>query len=102
MRQASILIASFLLLFTVSLAVGQETQKATETTAQTEQPKNEVELKLDEYKKQGETVMGTCLVDCERAQPKAASNQAARWSYRSRFIRRLREWRTLKELSKSA
>jgi len=46
-------------------ARNQDPKPSPPPTSETEQPKNEVELKLEEAKKHGETVLGVCLEDCE-------------------------------------
>jgi len=63
------LIAFCLLSATASYAVAQEnndsSQKpASSSSTETERPKSEVELMLEDAKKRGEPIMGTCLERC--------------------------------------
>ena len=59
MRKLSLM--AFLLISLMSVNVFAQEQPP----AQTEQPKNAVDLALEEAKERGETVLGSCLVDCE-------------------------------------
>ena len=54
------LIASLLICLTSVNAFAQD-----KTTTGTEQPKNAVDKLLEEAKERGETILGTCLVDCD-------------------------------------
>ena len=65
-----ILLTLIFTLLTFSLVVAQETkppdQKAdTPTTAETEKPKNEVQLMLEDIKKRGDIVLGVCTENCD-------------------------------------
>ena len=67
MKQLGIsLITIFLFWSTASLANAQDTQKPTPQSPATEmeRPKNAVELMLEDAKKRGELIMGTCLENC--------------------------------------
>jgi len=55
------LIASLLICLTGVNAFAQDKT----TVTGTEQPKNAIDRMLDEAKERGETILGTCLVDCE-------------------------------------
>ena len=55
------LIASLLICFTGVNAFAQDKT----TTVGTEQPKNAVDQMLEDAKERGETILGTCLVDCD-------------------------------------
>jgi TonB family protein len=59
------LMASLLICLTSVNSFAQETSPAQKPATETEQPKNAVDRALEEAKERGETVMGTCLVDCE-------------------------------------
>ena len=64
-----LLLASLLICLMSVNVFAQETQPAQKTTTETEQPKNAVQQMLDDAKKRGEVIMGTCLVeDCGDAQ----------------------------------
>jgi len=56
-------IASLLICLTSVNVFAQD--KTTVTVAGTEQPKNAVDKMLEEAKERGETILGTCLVDCD-------------------------------------
>ncbi len=80
MRQNAISLVVLCLIWLAALhAVAQDnkgsSQKTTTATAttETEQPKSEVELMLEDAKKRGEPIMGTCLEKCgENPNSKAA------------------------------
>ena len=59
-------------LLTFSPVVAQETKpqeqkSATPSTTETEKPKNEVELMLEDIKKRGDIVLGVCIENCDSA-----------------------------------
>ncbi len=60
------LMASLLICLTSVNVFAQETTPAQKPANETEQPKNAVDRALDEAKEKGETVLGTCLMDCRR------------------------------------
>jgi len=69
MRKGTILLSG-LLVWSIGLQVyAQESTQSSKTTppatSDTERPKNEVDRQLEEAKKRGETVLTTCLEDCE-------------------------------------
>ena len=61
------LLASFLICLTSVNVFAQETPTDQKPETETERPKNAVDRALDEAKEKGETVIGTCVVDCEGA-----------------------------------
>lgn len=67
MKQLGIFLITFFLLGSAApLANAQDTQKTTPQSPATEmeRPKNAVELMLEDAKKRGELIMGTCLEKC--------------------------------------
>jgi len=58
-------IASLLICLTSVNAIAQEKLTTQTTATATEQPKNAVDQALAEAKHRGETIIGSCLVDCE-------------------------------------
>jgi len=68
--QKVILLASLLICLTSVNVFAQEKT----TTTGTEQPKNAVDKMLDEAKERGETILSTCLVDCDGAVPEGVES----------------------------
>jgi TonB family protein len=64
MRKVFLLASLLIGLLSVN-GFAQEKTSPQKTTTETEQPRNAVERAMDEAKERGETVLGTCLVDCE-------------------------------------
>ncbi|HSE18896.1 MAG TPA: TonB family protein [Pyrinomonadaceae bacterium] len=60
MRKVFLLASLLICLTSVNVFAQEKT-----TTTGTEQPKNAVDQMLDEAKERGETILGSCLVDCE-------------------------------------
>jgi len=58
------LMTFLLICFTSVNAFAQEPPATQRPATETEQPKNAVDRALDEAKEHGETIMGTCLMDC--------------------------------------
>ena len=58
-------LASLLICLTSVNVFAQETPPAEKPATETEKPKNAVDKALDEAKEKGDTVIGSCLVDCE-------------------------------------
>ena len=63
------LLASLLICLTSVNVFAQEKTPAQKPATETERPKNAVERAMDEAKERGETIFGTCLVDCEGVAP---------------------------------
>ena len=61
------LMASLLICLTSVNVFAQETPAAEKPATENEHPKNAVDRAVEEAKERGETVMGTCLVECEGA-----------------------------------
>lgn len=59
------LMASLLICLTSVNVFAQDTPPAQKPATETERPKNAVDKALDEAKEKGDTVIGSCLVDCE-------------------------------------
>ena len=59
------LMASLLICLTSVNVFAQETPATQKPATETELPKNAVDRAMEEAKERGETVMGTCLVECE-------------------------------------
>lgn len=57
-------IASLLICLTGVNVFAQETPPAEKPATEPEKPKNAVDKALDEAKEKGDTIIGTCLVDC--------------------------------------
>jgi TonB family protein len=64
MRKVFLLASLLIGLLSVN-GFAQEKTSPQKTTTETEQPRNAVERAMDEAKERGETILGTCLVDCE-------------------------------------
>jgi TonB family protein len=64
MRKVFLLASLLIGLLSVN-GFAQEKTPPQKTTTETEQPRNAVERAMDEAKERGETILGTCLVDCE-------------------------------------
>ena len=58
------LFASLLICLTSVNVFAQETPPAEKPATETERPKNAVDKALEEAKEKGDTIIGTCLVDC--------------------------------------
>ena len=64
MRKVFLLASLLMCLMSVNV-FAQEKTPVQKPTTETEQPKNAVERAMDEAKERGETILGTCLVDCD-------------------------------------
>ena len=64
MRNTFLLMSLLISLISVNVFAQQTSTSRKTVITITEQPKNAVERAVDEAKERGETVMGTCLVDC--------------------------------------
>jgi TonB family protein len=64
MRKVFLLASLLIGLLSVN-GFAQEKTSPQKTTTETGQPRNAVERAMDEAKERGETILGTCLVDCE-------------------------------------
>ena len=59
MRKLFLLMSLLICLMSVNVFAQEK------TTTETEQPKNAVDLALEQAKERGETILGSCLVNCE-------------------------------------
>ena len=69
MIKSTILFTAILIVSIASQVFAQESKQdpkpATPATSESERPKNEVDLQIEEANKRGETVLGMCLQDCD-------------------------------------
>ena len=69
MAKSTIVLSAILIASIASQVFAQESKQdpkpATPAAGETERPKNEVDHKLEEAKKRGETVLAACIEDCD-------------------------------------
>jgi outer membrane biosynthesis protein TonB len=67
MRQVSILLTALCLVWLAAFQTIAQEKKASSPPAasESEQPKNEVDLMLEDAKKRGEPILGVCVQDCD-------------------------------------
>ena len=64
MRKLFVIASVVICLMSVNV-FAQESPAAQKPATETEKPKNAVDRALEEAKERGETIMGTCLMDCD-------------------------------------